>query len=394
MTPAPSDSTMKIIRDVLICIAAVLFFAVMKVTASIIVPMVIAFFIFILINPMLSRMDKLRVPRLLSMLIVLLIVAAVFVLFLYIFFVMVNMLMRPDTGISAYAARVAQLDMAASAWLAPYLDENPETFSLLSWLNINWYSVLISGLSSVSSKFISVLSDALLVFLYLMFIILERQTVMPKLLAALPRGKVQRASQMVERMNRQTSRYLLTKVIISVATGIMFYFASIISHLDFALVWGVLAVILNFIPTIGSIVCTAGTIIMAIIQFAPDWGNIIYVTLLMISIEMVLGNIIDPRLQGVQLNISPLVILVSLAIWGYVWGIPGMFLAVPLTSIIQIICANVPSLRPIAIMLSEGRYYRKDYDRKRKRKKLVHEETGDVEMPEAMSDHFEDNGGL
>ena len=385
---------MKIIRDVLICIVAVLFFAVMKVTASIIVPMVIAFFIFILINPMLSRMDKLRVPRLLSMLIVLLIVAAVFVLFLYIFFVMVNMLMRPDTGISAYAARVAQLDMAASAWLAPYLDENPETFSLLSWLNINWYSVLISGLSSVSSKFISVLSDALLVFLYLMFIILERQTVMPKLLAALPRGKVQRASQMVERMNRQTSRYLLTKVIISVATGIMFYFASIISHLDFALVWGVLAVILNFIPTIGSIVCTAGTIIMAIIQFAPDWGNIIYVTLLMISIEMVLGNIIDPRLQGVQLNISPLVILVSLAIWGYVWGIPGMFLAVPLTSIIQIICANVPSLRPIAIMLSEGRYYRKDYDRKRKRKKLVHEETGDVEMPEAMSDHCEDNGGL
>ena len=86
MTPAPSDSTMKIIRDVLICIVAVLFFAVMKVTASIIVPMVIAFFIFILINPMLSRMDKLRVPRLLSMLIVLLIVAAVFVLFLYIFF--------------------------------------------------------------------------------------------------------------------------------------------------------------------------------------------------------------------------------------------------------------------------------------------------------------------
>ena len=394
MTSVPSDNTMKIIRDVLVCIVAVLFFAVMKVTASIIVPMVIAFFIFVLINPMLSRMDKLRVPRIVSMLLVLMIVAAVFVLFLYVFFVMVNMLMRPDTGISAYAARVADLDMAVSTWLAPYLDENPETFSLLRWLNINWYSVLISGLSSISGKFISVLSDALLVFLYLMFIILERQTVMPKLLAALPRGKVQRASQMVERMNRQTSRYLLTKVIISVVTGIMFYFASIISHLDFALVWGVLAVILNFIPTIGSIVCTSGTILMAIIQFAPDWGNIIYVALLMIIIEMVLGNIIDPRLQGVQLNISPLIILISLAIWGYVWGIPGMFLAVPLTSIIQIICANVPSLRPIAIMLSEGRYYRKDYERKRKRKKMVQEETGDVEMPEIMDDHIEDNGGL
>ena len=105
--------------------------------------------------------------------------------------------------------------------------------------------------------------------------------------------------------------------------------------------------------------------------------------LLMISIEMVLGNIIDPRMQGMQLNISPLVILISLAVWGYVWGLPGMFLSVPLTSMMQIICANVPSLRPIAILLSEGRNYRKDYDRKRRKKKSMHEETGDIEMPDA-----------
>ncbi len=382
MTPAPSDNTKKIIRDILIFFAIAFFLYLMKTTASIIVPMVIAFFIFIFLNPLLSRLDKLHVPRILSMLITLAIVAAVFVLFLYVFFIMVNMLMSPESGIAAYAARVNQLDATISASLAPYLDEDPDTFSLLSWLNINWYSVLMSGLASVSSKFISVLSDALLVFLYLMFIILERQTILPKLLAALPRGKVQRATQMVERMNKQTSKYLFMKVIISLATGIMFYFASVITQLDFALVWGVLAVILNFIPTIGSIVCTAGTIIMAIIQFAPDWGNIVLVAVLMISIEMVIGNIIDPRMQGMQLNISPLVILISLAIWGYVWGLPGMFLSVPLTSMMQIICANVPSLRPIAIMLSEGRNYRKDYEKKRKKKKTVHEETGDIEMPD------------
>ena len=383
MTPAPSDSTRKIIRDILVFFAVILFMYLMKTLASIIVPLVVAFVIFLFLNPLLSKMDRLRIPRLISLVISLAIVAAVFVLFLYVFFMMVNMLINPTEGIPAYAARVEQLNNAISAWLAPYLDENPETFSLLAWLNINWYSVLMSGLTSISGKFISVLSDALLVFLYLMFIILERQTILPKLLAALPRGKVQRATQMVERMNRQTSKYLLTKVIISVATGILFYFASVISHLDFALVWGVLAVILNFIPTIGSIVCTAGTIIMAIIQFAPDWGNIVYVTLLMISIEMVLGNIIDPRLQGVQLNISPLVILIALAIWGYVWGLAGMFLAVPLTSLVQIICANVPSFRPAAILLSEGRYYRKDYERKRRKKKAVHEETGDIEMPDS-----------
>ena len=387
MTIAPPDNTNKIIRDILAFFAVALFLYLMKAVASIIVPMVIAFFIFIFLNPLLSRMDKLRIPRLLSLVITLAIVAAVFVLFLYVFFLMVNMLMSPESGIPAYAARVNQLDAAMSAWLAPYLDENPETFSLLSWLNINWYSVLISGLSSVSSKFISVLSDALLVFLYLMFIILERQTLFPKLLEALPRGKAQRAGEMVARMNRQMSKYLQIKVVISLLTGLLFYFVSVLSGLDFALVWGVLSAILNFIPTIGSIVTTGAAIIMAIIQFSPDWSTVLLIAALFIMIEMILGNIIDPRLQGVQLNISPLVILVSLAVWGYIWGLAGMFLAVPLTSIIQIISANIPSLRPIAIMLSEGRDYRRRFERSKKRRKRFEEEDRDDSgIPEPVQD--------
>ena len=73
-----------------------------------------------------------------------------------------------------------------------------------------------------------------------------------------------------------------------------------------------------------------------------------------LAIEMILGNVIDPKLQGVQLNLSPLVILVMLSLWGYVWGIVGMFLAVPITSVIQLICANIPSMRPLAILLSSG----------------------------------------
>ena len=149
MTPEPSDNTKKIIRDILIFFAAAFFLYLMKALASIIVPMVIAFFIFIFLNPLLSRFDKLHMPRILSMLIALAIVAAVFVLFLYVFFIMVNMLMSPESGIAAYAVRVNQLDATVSAWLAPYLDEDPLDFSILSWLNINWYSVLMTGLASL-----------------------------------------------------------------------------------------------------------------------------------------------------------------------------------------------------------------------------------------------------
>ena len=383
MNTGPQDTLKRQSRNILAFIAIVLFLFILKVCADFILPIVIAFFIFVLVSPLLSRMDKLRIPRFLSMIIVMLFVLVVFVLFVYVFFLMVNMLIQAD-GIPAYVSRIQSFDRYVSGMIAPYFDvDDMASFSILRYLNIDWYGIMMASLTSISGKFISILSDALLVYVYLLFIIMERQTIFPKLLEAFPRGKAQRAGQMVSRMNRQMSKYLLIKVVISVATGILFYFASVLTGLDFALVWGVLAAILNFIPTIGSIVSTAGTIIMAIIQFSPDWGYVIYVSLLMVSIEMVLGNIIDPRLQGVQLNISPFVILISLAIWGYSWGIAGMFLSVPLTSIIQIISANIPSLTPVAIMLSEGRDYRKRFEKSKRRKKnMSPEEHDDIEMPE------------
>ena len=147
----------------------------------------------------------------------------------------------------------------------------------------------------------------------------------------------------------------------------MFYVTSIIAGVDFPLVWGMLAFLLNFIPTIGSIVVTALAIFMATVQFMPDWSRIIFIGLLYISIEMVLGNIIDPKLQGVQLNISPLIILISLAVWGYVWGLVGMFLAVPLTSMTQVVCSNIPSLQPIAVLLSSGTGYAREEERRRRK---------------------------
>ena len=192
---------------------------------------------------------------------------------------------------------------------------------------------------------------------------------------------------MLGRINRQISKYLVLKLLISLITGLMFYLTAVVTGLDFALVWGVLATLLNFIPTIGSIIVTVLTILMAVIQFAPDsWINIVYVFLLTISIEMILGNIIDPRLQGVQLNMSPLMILVSLSIWGYIWGLPGMFLAVPIMSIIQIVCAITPSLKPIAVLLSSGRSYVREQDAHHKRPKdevVAGEATGgDIRFPD------------
>ncbi len=258
------------------------------------------------------------------------------------------------TGIPTYANKVAMLDHILTSKLSSLMEfEKGET--ILSGLKVDWLNVVLTGLSNISTQFVTILKNILLIVLFLFFLLAERQTLIPKTLEAFSKDQSKMVITITERVTKQVSRYLFIKFAISTVTGILFFTTAYVTGLDFAPLWGVSAFILNFIPSIGSLIVTISTIIMAIIQFTPDVVPIIYVAILAVSIQMVVGNIIDPRLQGIQLGLSPLVLLLSLSLWGYIWGIPGMFLAVPLASIIQIFCINIPSLRPIAIMIGSGK---------------------------------------
>ena len=203
---------------------------------------------------------------------------------------------------------------------------------------------------------------------------------------------------MSERISKQVSKYLLLKALISFLTGVLFYLTAQVSGMEVPLLYGVLAFVFNFIPSIGSIIVTIITIGMSVVQFAPRWSPIVFVAIMSVSTQMVLGNIIDPKLQGGQLNLSPVVILVGLSIWGYIWGVVGMFLAVPVISCIEIVCANVKALRPIALLLSGGRSFLRQSasaQRRQERRQKQHNKKGgsrrgsDVVLP----DDFSGQGG-
>jgi len=345
---------MKQIRNCLAFIAVIFFLFVMKVTASLMIPVAIAVLIFALVNPIMARLTRMRVPNIIAIIIVMFIVVFIIMVLIYASFTMLNVIIGK---MPYYYGRVIALDKQLSLYIVQYDDNLSEDFSFLNSLNYDWYGLLMSGLSSVSSKAVSIIGDVFIIILTLLFMLLERTSFMPKVFAALSREKGNRLTVMMNRINRQITKYLFLKIIISAATGILFYLSALITGLDFPMVWGIAAFILNFIPNIGSIIATVLTILMALIQFSPNWAIVFYVAILNTSIEVVLGNIIDPRLQGVQLNLSPFVILLSLSLWGFIWGIPGMFLAVPLTSMLQIMFANIPSLRPLAIMFSSGKAY-------------------------------------
>lgn len=346
---------LKTIRGILAFICIILALAVMKMCSSILIPLAIAIFIFILINPFLERMDSFHIPKMISTVVTLVIVAAICIIFVYLLISMVNMLL---VKFPEYVNRISIFDAFISSEIRRAFNLDVTEFpSVLSMLNIDWYGQVKNLLSTVSSMSASILGDVAMILLYLLFLLTERFTLQPKIEAAFPRGE--RFSEIFSSIGNQTSRYLSIKVMISAVTGILFYITALFSKMDFPLVWGISAFLLNFIPTIGSIVVTVVATFFALIQFMPNWGYVVLLFFIFLLIEMVLGNIVDPKIQGVQLNLSPLVILVMLTLWGYVWGITGMFLAVPITSIMQVVCLSIPSLKPVAIILSTGTIYSK-----------------------------------
>jgi len=140
---------------------------------------------------------------------------------------------------------------------------------------------------------------------------------------------------------------------VSLITGVLSYIALIIIGIDFAFFWAFIIFLLNFIPTIGSLVATLFPAIMALLQLG-SLQSALTVLAAIGAIQIVIGNLIEPKIMGNSLNISSLVVLLALTFWGSVWGIVGMLISVPITVMMIIVFAQFPKTRSIAILLSEN----------------------------------------
>ncbi len=147
-------------------------------------------------------------------------------------------------------------------------------------------------------------------------------------------------------------RYLLLRTFISMLTGVIGGTWLWAMDVQFAYVWGLLLFLFNYIPNIGSIVAVIPPSLTAIIQYGLGRGLIVLGGLTVV--QMFLGNFLEPRLEGKSLRVSPIVLMCSLLLWGWIWGIAGALLAVPMTVTIITVCAHIPSLRPLAVMLSQS----------------------------------------
>ena len=135
-------------------------------------------------------------------------------------------------------------------------------------------------------------------------------------------------------------------------TGVLSFFVLLLIGVDAPLFWAFLIFILNFIPTIGSLIATAFPAVFSMLQFG-EFTPALMVLAFVGAIQIIVGNLIEPRLMGSSLNISPLVVFLTLALWGLIWGVTGMLLSVPITVILIIILSEFEGTRSLAIMLSQ-----------------------------------------
>lgn len=202
----------------------------------------------------------------------------------------------------------------------------------------------------------TMLSSAFLVTLIFVFILAELAGFPAKLRAAIgdPVADLERFSVVV----RDIQSYLRIKAQMSFATGLCVAILVTVMGIDYAVLWALLAFLLNFVPTIGSIVAAVPVVGLAALDLG--WQQALVTLTVYMVINVSIGNIIEPRLMGKRLGLSSLVVFLSLIFWGWLWGAVGMFLAVPLTMVVKIWLENSNDLRWIAVLLGSGSEIRRN----------------------------------
>ena len=191
-----------------------------------------------------------------------------------------------------------------------------------------------------------------LVVVYAMFLMGERGGFARKLAAALPGDSAAQTQAMIGEINHRIGQYLTVKTLVNAILAVSSFVVLWAFGVDFALFWALMIGLLHYIPYVGSAVGVALPLLLSLAQFGSPWTTLTLAALLF-GLQTLVGNFVEPRMVGKQVNLSPFVVMLALSIWSALWGVAGAILAIPLTSILAIVLASFASTRPFAVLLAD-----------------------------------------
>ena len=301
---------------------------------SVLIPFVLAMFISILVSPVQTWLVvRARLPFWVGFVAALLVVLSVVAALVGLLTLSVNSVVA---GIREYGQQLIMSIDQTTQWLNKWTE--PWGYNVdLDTLKLNAQEVLRNLATASMSIFQSVLQTLLFLTVFLILILLGRDPYVV-------------SQGFLAQIESATRKYIFIKTVISAITGVGAWLILKWLNCPMAEMIGVVTFILNYIPSIGSILATFLPIPVVLAQFGPSW-KILWIVLLLGILQNVMGNLIEPKIQGKGLKLHPVAILLSLAIWGLLWGPVGMFLAAPIAAVIRVVLDNFETTRPIALLM-------------------------------------------
>ncbi len=337
------------IRVYLACLVFVVVVMILRELKTIFMPLALAGLLYFLFNGVIDRLVKMRVPRAVALTFLL-----VFLLFLSYFFGLLIYSGASSfiTKFPAYSQSLGNILSQLFEQLRLPVVDVEQILSDLDWTkSIN---TLTSIVSTTLGSFAVFMGNLFMVILYLMFMLAGRSAMEGRVDRAFEAKRSGQLLSLLHSIEDKVQHYLLLKTGISLMTAVVGAGVMWLAGIDFVLFFALLIFLLNFIPNIGSIVATIFPIILGVLKFGFSLRVLIMALALSLT-QLLIGNVVEPLVTGDNLDLSPMVILISLILWGWMWGVTGMILAVPLTVSLKIMMEQSPMLKPFSELMGSGR---------------------------------------
>lgn len=323
---------------------------VLNLLQAILIPLVVAIFLFQIFTPLMAALRARRVPASLAIVIVLVVVSAVLFLSSWILY---STLSSFADSLPRYQQRLAEFLDHASAGLTSTFPRLREPLDRFRWEEALEISSITGMIAAGLGSFLVFFSDLVLILLFLVFLLLGSESFPIKLGRAINPRRAEMVAEVMHNIEAQVRRYLLLKTLINLGNGIIVAILFASFGVDFPLLWGFVTFLAHYIPQIGGVLSVGLPALFLLLQF-DSVGWALFVASLNMAVQFIIGNVVEPEVMGEQLDLSPMLVLLALIFWGWLWGPWGMVLAVPITATLRIVCENVGPLRPLAVLMSDS----------------------------------------
>lgn len=320
---------------------------VLKHLGGILIPFVLAGFLSILFKPVVEGLRAKGIPRVVGLVIVLAINGAAF----WGFYLIAAASAESFGERSAYYAdQLGKLLKSAGAVVNPFLGHGKRS---MAWTDIVSVQTITSIATQQLTSILAVVSDSAMVLLYLLFMLLAGNSLPAKIRTAFAGKDEERIVSILSELSTKIRKYLQVKTAFNILNGVVTWLILLAFGVDFAALFGLTSFLLHYIPNIGSILSTILPFSLFLVQ-TGDLTTSLVMLVVVVLVQNFIGNVLEPKVMGVRLKLSPVAVLFSLIFWGWMWGVVGMILSIPIVAVIKVVLESFEPTRPLGILMGNG----------------------------------------